>query len=127
MNIPSNLLYTKDHEWIKIDGLYATIGITDFAQSSLGDVVYVDIEKLDEFLEAGEIFGVVEAVKTVADLYMPLTGEVIETNSALEESPQLVNSDPYGDGWIIRIKLNDNQVSKDLIDASAYSDLVSTE
>ncbi|MCY3998167.1 MAG: glycine cleavage system protein GcvH [Flavobacteriaceae bacterium] len=127
MNIPSNLLYTKDHEWIKIDGPYATIGITDFAQSSLGDVVYVDIEKLDEFLEAGEIFGVVEAVKTVADLYMPLTGEVIETNSALEESPQLVNSDPYGDGWIIRIKLNDNQVSKDLIDASAYSDLVSTE
>ncbi len=127
MSIPSDILYTKDHEWVKIDGYYATIGITDFAQSSLGDVVYVDIEKLDESLQAGEIFGVVEAVKTVADLYMPLAGKVIEINSALEESPQLVNSDPYGEGWIIRIKLNDNKISRDLMDATAYSDLVDIE
>lgn len=127
MSIPSDLLYTKDHEWIKIDGQYALVGITEFAQSSLGDVVYVDIEKLDESLDSGEIFGVVEAVKTVADLFMPLDGEVVEINSALEESPQLINSDPYGDGWIIRIKLKDSKDSQDLLDASAYSNLILSE
>ncbi|MCY4161813.1 MAG: glycine cleavage system protein GcvH [Flavobacteriaceae bacterium] len=127
MKIPSNLLYTKDHEWIKIDGQYAFVGITDFAQSSLGDVVYVDIEKLDESLNAGEIFGVVEAVKTVADLFMPVDGQVIELNEALQDSPQLVNDDPYGKGWIIRIKIEENKDFRDLIDASAYSNLVLSE
>ncbi|MCY4299541.1 MAG: glycine cleavage system protein GcvH [Flavobacteriaceae bacterium] len=127
MSIPSNLLYTKDHEWIKIDGQYAFVGITDFAQSSLGDVVYVDIEKLDESLNAGEIFGVVEAVKTVADLFMPVDGQVIELNEALQDSPQLVNDDPYGKGWIIRIKIEENKDFRDLIDASAYSNLVLSE
>ena len=104
MNIPSDLHYTKDHEWVKIEGDTATVGVTDFAQGELGDIVYVEIETEGESLDAGEVFGTVEAVKTVSDLFMPVSGEVIEFNSALESNPELVNSDPYGEGWMIKIK-----------------------
>lgn len=107
MNIPSDLLYTKDHEWIKIDGDIATVGVTDFAQGELGDIVYVEIETVGESFEAGDVFGTVEAVKTVSDLFMPLSGEVIEFNESLESNPEAVNSDPYGDGWMIKIKISD--------------------
>lgn len=107
MNIPSDLFYTKDHEWIKIDGDIATIGVTDFAQGELGDIVYVEIETVGESFESGEVFGTVEAVKTVSDLFMPLSGEVIEFNEALESSPETVNSDPYGDGWMIKVKISE--------------------
>ena len=107
MNIPSELKYTKDHEWIKIEEDVVTIGITDFAQGELGDIVYVEIETEGESLETAEVFGTVEAVKTVSDLFMPVSGEVIEFNSALESNPELVNSDPYGEGWMIKIKISD--------------------
>ena len=100
MNIPAELKYTKDHEWIKVDGDIITVGITDFAQSELGDIVYVEVETVDETLEAEEVFGTVEAVKTVSDLFLPVSGEIIEFNEALEDDPELVNSDPYGDGWL---------------------------
>jgi len=107
MNIPSELLYTKDHEWVKIEGDIATVGVTDFAQGELGDIVYVEIETEGENLEAGEVFGTVEAVKTVSDLFMPVSGEVIEINEDLEGTPEVVNSDPYGKGWMIKIKISD--------------------
>lgn len=107
MNIPSDLLYTKDHEWIKMDGDIATIGVTDFAQGELGDIVYVEIETVGESFDSGDVFGTVEAVKTVSDLFMPLSGEVIEFNEALESNPETVNSDPYGDGWMIKVKVSD--------------------
>ena len=107
MNIPADLFYTKDHEWIKIDGDIATIGVTDFAQGELGDIVYVEIETVGESLDSGEVFGTVEAVKTVSDLFMPLSGEIIEFNESLESSPETVNSDPYGDGWMIKVKISD--------------------
>src|SRR5690606_21463595 len=107
MNIPSDLKYTKDHEWVKMEGDIATIGITDFAQSELGDIVYVEVETLDETLQAEEIFGTVEAVKTVSDLFLPLSGEIIEFNEALEDEPEKVNTDPYGDGWMIKVKCSD--------------------
>ncbi|MEJ2112144.1 MAG: glycine cleavage system protein GcvH, partial [Flavobacteriaceae bacterium] len=107
MNIPSELKYTKDHEWVKIEGGTATIGITDFAQGELGDIVYVEVETLDETLDAEEIFGTVEAVKTVSDLFLPLSGEIVEFNESLEDEPEKVNSDPYGEGWIIKIKFSD--------------------
>ncbi len=107
MNIPADLHYTKDHEWIKIEGDTATVGITDFAQGELGDIVYVEIETEGESLEAGDVFGTVEAVKTVSDLFMPLSGEVIEVNSSLEANPEIVNSDPYGEGWMVKIKVSD--------------------
>jgi glycine cleavage system H protein len=124
MNIPSELKYTKDHEWIQIEGTIATIGITDFAQGELGDIVYVDVDTLDDTLTEGEVFGSVEAVKTVSDLFMPLTGEVIEFNDALEDDPELVNSDPYNKGWMIKIKFTDNSQLEDLLDAAAYESLV---
>lgn len=124
MNIPSELKYTKDHEWIAIDGDVATVGITDFAQSELGDIVYVEVETLDETLEAEEIFGTVEAVKTVSDLFMPLSGEVIEFNESLEDEPEKVNSDPYGDGWMIKIKLADLSQIDNLLSADAYKDII---
>ena len=124
MNIPSELKYTKDHEWIKIDGDIATVGITDFAQSELGDIVYVDVDTLDDTVEQDEVFGTVEAVKTVSDLFMPLTGEVIEFNEALEDSPESVNKDPYGDGWMIKVKLSDTGQIDSLLDAEAYKELV---
>lgn len=107
MNIPSDLHYTKDHEWVKIEGDIATVGITDFAQGELGDIVYVEIETEGESINAGEVFGTVEAVKTVSDLFMPVSGEIIEVNTELEASPESVNSDPYGDGWMIKIKISD--------------------
>lgn len=107
MNIPSDLLYTKDHEWVKIDGDIATVGVTDFAQGELGDIVYVEIETEGESIDAGEVFGTVEAVKTVSDLFMPVSGEVIEVNEVLESNPEVVNSDPYGEGWMIKIKISD--------------------
>ena len=124
MNIPSELKYTKDHEWIQIEGTIATIGITDFAQGELGDIVYVDVDTLDDTLAEGEVFGSVEAVKTVSDLFMPLTGEVIEFNDALEDDPELVNSDPYNKGWMIKIEFTDNSQLEDLLDAAAYESLV---
>ena len=124
MNIPSELKYTKDHEWIQIEGTIATIGITDFAQGELGDIVYVDVDTLDDTIAEGEVFGSVEAVKTVSDLFMPLTGEVIEFNDALEDDPELVNSDPYNKGWMIKIEFTDNTQLEDLLDAAAYENLV---
>jgi glycine cleavage system H protein len=124
MNIPAELKYTKDHEWIKIEGNVATVGITDFAQGELGDIVYVDVDTLDDTVEEGEVFGSVEAVKTVSDLFMPLSGEVIEFNDTLEEDPELVNSDPYNKGWMIKIEFTDNTQLEDLLDAAAYESLV---
>jgi glycine cleavage system H protein len=124
MNVPEELKYTKDHEWVKIEGDIATIGITDFAQGELGDIVYVEVETLDDTLEADAVFGSVEAVKTVSDLFMPLTGEVIAFNEALEDTPETVNEDPYGEGWMIKIKLTDPSAIKDLLDAADYNRLV---
>ena len=124
MNVPEELKYTKDHEWVKIEGDIATIGITDFAQGELGDIVYVEVETLDDTLEADAVFGSVEAVKTVSDLFMPLTGEVIAFNEALEDTPETVNEDPYGEGWMIKIKLTDPSAIKDLLDAADYTRLV---
>ena len=124
MNIPSELKYTKDHEWIKIEGDTATIGITDFAQSELGDIVYVDVDTLDDTVDKDEVFGSVEAVKTVSDLFMPLTGEVIEFNEGLEDEPELVNKDPYGNGWMIKVAIADASQIDDLLDAQAYQDLI---
>ncbi|QXP72983.1 glycine cleavage system protein GcvH [Tenacibaculum sp. AHE15PA] len=124
MNIPSELKYTKDHEWVKIEEGVATIGITSFAQGELGDIVYVDVDTLDESLDIEEVFGSVEAVKTVSDLFMPLSGEVIEFNEALEDEPELVNSDPYGDGWMIKVKLSDDSQIPDLLSAEAYQELI---
>lgn len=124
MNIPAQLKYTKDHEWISIDGEVATVGITDFAQGELGDIVYVEVETLDETLEADEIFGTVEAVKTVSDLFLPLSGEIIEFNTLLEDEPEKVNSDPYGEGWMIKIKISDTSQIDKLLTADAYKELV---
>ena len=124
MNIPSDLKFTKDHEWIKIENTIATIGITDFAQGELGDIVYVDVDTLDDSVEEGEVFGSVEAVKTVSDLFMPLTGEVIEFNSALEDEPELVNTDPYGEGWMIKMSISDSSQIENLLDAEAYKELI---
>ncbi|WP_425390187.1 glycine cleavage system protein GcvH [Ekhidna sp.] len=118
MNIPSDLHYTKDHEWVKIDGDVATVGVTDFAQGELGDIVYVEIETEGESLNVGDVFGTVEAVKTVSDLFMPVSGEVIEVNGDLESNPEVVNSDPYGDGWMIKIKISDK--GDHLISAEDY-------
>ncbi|MCK9270468.1 MAG: glycine cleavage system protein GcvH [Bacteroidales bacterium] len=124
MNIPDNLKYTKEHEWVKIDGDIATIGITDYAQNELGDIVFIEIETEGETLEREETFGSIEAVKTVSDLFMPLGGEVLEFNSALEQAPETVNRDPYGDGWIIKVKIADKGEIKDLLDAEAYKNLI---
>lgn len=124
MNIPSELKYTKDHEWIKVEGDTAIIGITDFAQSELGDIVYVEVDTLDDTVEREDVFGSVEAVKTVSDLFMPLTGEVIEFNEQLEEEPELVNSDPYGAGWMIKATISDASQIDDLLDAEAYKALI---
>ncbi|OIQ40934.1 MAG: glycine cleavage system protein H [Bacteroidetes bacterium MedPE-SWsnd-G1] len=124
MNIPADLKYTKDHEWIKIDGDVATVGITDFAQGELGDIVYVDVDTVDEEVDKDEVFGSVEAVKTVSDLFMPLTGEVIEFNEALEDAPEVVNSDAYGEGWMIKIKISDASEVDGLLDAEAYKTII---
>ena len=124
MNTPSNLKYTKDHEWISVDGDIATVGITDFAQSELGDIVYVEVETLDEILDKDEVFGTVEAVKTVSDLFIPLSGEVIEFNESLESEPEKVNSDAYGEGWMIKIKISNPEEINQLIDAESYKELI---
>ncbi len=124
MNVPDNLQYTADHEWIKIDGDIATIGITDFAQHELGDIVFVEMDLVGEQLEQHEVFGTVEAVKTVSDLFLPMAGEVLELNSALEDNPGLVNSDPYGEGWIIKLKISNADEAKSLLAAPAYIDLI---
>ena len=124
MNIPAELKYTKDHEWVRIEGDVATIGITDFAQSELGDIVYVEVETEGETLDREEVFGTVEAVKTVSDLFMPVTGEIIEFNTALESSPETVNSDAYGEGWMIKVKMTDLSQVADLLDAEAYQAIV---
>jgi glycine cleavage system H protein len=124
MNIPEELKYTKDHEWIRIDGEILTIGITDFAQSELGDIVYVEVDTLDETLEAEAVFGTVEAVKTVSDLFLPVSGEIIELNEALEDAPEQVNEDPYGAGWIVKVKCSDVSEIESLLDATAYKALI---
>lgn len=124
MNIPQNLKYTKDHEWVSVSGDIATIGITDFAQSELGDIVYVEIETEGETLSQEEVFGSVEAVKTVSDLFMPLSGEIIEFNAGLEANPESVNTDPYGDGWMVKVKMSDTSELEGLLDAAAYEALV---
>jgi len=124
MNIPADLKYTKDHEWIKIENGIATVGITDFAQSELGDIVYVDVETVDDSIDQNEVFGSVEAVKTVSDLFMPLSGEIVEFNENLEDTPEKVNSDPYGEGWMIKIKLSDSSQIDSLLDATAYKEVV---
>lgn len=124
MNIPSELKYTKDHEWVKLEGDVATIGITDFAQSELGDIVYVEVETVDETLAADEVFGTVEAVKTVSDLFLPLSGEITEFNESLEDEPEKVNSDPYGDGWMIKVKCSDLSEAENLMSADDYKALI---
>lgn len=124
MNIPQNLKYTKDHEWVVVEGDIATIGITDFAQSELGDIVFVDITTEGESLDQEEVFGSVEAVKTVSDLFMPISGEIIELNEKLDGDPELVNSDPYGDGWMIKVKITHASQLNDLLDAAAYEALI---
>ena len=124
MEIKPELKYTKDHEWISIDGDNATIGITDYAQGELGDIVYVEIEALGEQLDKEEIFGSVEAVKTVSDLFLPVSGEITEMNEGLEDNPELINDDPYGEGWIIKMKISDQGELTDLLSADAYKKLI---
>ena len=124
MNIPAELKYTKDHEWVKIEGDTAIVGITDFAQSELGDIVFVDVESVDEELNAGEVFGSVEAVKTVSDLYLPVSGKVIEFNEDLESEPELVNTDPYGKGWIIKLKIANDADQSELLSAEQYQEVI---
>jgi len=120
MNVPAELKYTKEHEWIRVDGDEAFVGITDYAQSQLGDIVFVECETVGDNLQAGDTFGTIEAVKTVSDLYLPVAGEVLEFNGDLEGEPELVNKDPYGKGWIVRIAIKDNSQLDDLLDAKAY-------
>ena len=124
MNIPANLKYTKDHEWVSLDGDIATVGITDFAQKELGDIVYVEVETLDQTLAKDEVFGTVEAVKTVSDLFLPLSGEIIEFNEELETTPEAVNSDPYGAGWMVKVKVSDASEIDGLLSADAYKELI---
>ena len=124
MNIPADLKYTKDHEWLKIDGDVATVGITDFAQNELGDIVYVEIETEGETLDKEEVFGSVEAVKTVSDLFMPVSGEIIAFNEEIEGTPEVVNEDPYGKGWMVKIKLSDLTEVEGLLSAGAYQELI---
>ena len=124
MKIPKDLKYTNDHEWVKIEGDVATVGITDFAQGELGDIVYVEVETVDETLDREEVFGTVEAVKTVSDLFTPLSGEIIEFNQSLEDEPEKVNSDPYGEGWMVKIRFSDASEIDDLLSAEEYSEVV---
>jgi glycine cleavage system H protein len=124
MNIPENLKYTKEHEWVKVDGDVATVGITDYAQTELGDIVFVEIETEGETLDQDETFGTVEAVKTVSDLFMPVTGEIVEKNEALDDEPELVNKDPYEKGWMIKIKMSDASQANGLLDADAYKEAI---
>ncbi|MBM78557.1 MAG: glycine cleavage system protein H [Crocinitomicaceae bacterium] len=125
MNVPKDLKYTKDHEWVKIEDDIAIVGVTDFAQGELGDIVYVEVETVDEELDREEVFGTVEAVKTVSDLFMPISGEVIEFNESLEETPEKVNEDPYGKGWMIKIKITDSSELEDLLSPEDYESSIS--
>ena len=124
MNIPSNLKYTKDHEWVLIEGEVATVGITDFAQKELGDIVYVEVETLDQTLDKDEVFGTVEAVKTVSGLFLPLSGEIIEFNDDLEANPESVNTDPYGKGWMVKVKIANTAEIEELLSSDAYKQLI---
>ena len=124
MKIPKDLKYTNDHEWVKVEGDIATVGITDFAQGELGDIVYVEVETVDETLEREEVFGTVEAVKTVSDLFAPLSGEIVEFNQSLEDEPEKVNSDPYGEGWMVKIRFSDASQLDDLLSAEEYTEVV---
>ncbi|MFD1094220.1 glycine cleavage system protein GcvH [Salegentibacter chungangensis] len=124
MNIPQDLKYTKDHEWVKIEGDTATVGITDFAQRELGDIVYVEVETVDEELDREEVFGTVEAVKTVSDLFLPLSGEITEFNESLEDEPEKVNNDPYGEGWMIKIKFSEASELEDLLSPEDYKEII---
>ena len=124
MNIPAKLKYTKDHEWVKIEGDVATVGITDFAQKELGDIVYVEVETLDQTLDKDEVFGTVEAVKTVSDLFLPLSGEIIEFNEDLEATPENVNTDPYGDGWMVKVKIANLDEVAELLSDEQYKELI---
>ena len=124
MNVPVDLKYTKDHEWVKIEGDTATVGITDFAQGELGDIVYVEVETLDETLDKDEVFGTVEAVKTVSDLFLPLSGEIIAFNDSLEAEPEKVNQDPYGEGWMIKVKIANPNEIESLLDDKAYKEII---
>ena len=120
MNIPDNLKYTKEHEWVRLEGDVAVVGITDFAQGELGDIVFVEVETVDEKLDADEVFGTVEAVKTVSDLFLPVAGEIVEFNEAVEDDPALVNNDPYGEGWLIKVKVSNPADVDGLLDGEAY-------
>ncbi|MFD2517767.1 glycine cleavage system protein GcvH [Salinimicrobium flavum] len=124
MKVPKDLKYTNDHEWVKIEGDIATVGITDFAQGELGDIVYVEVETVNETLDREEVFGTVEAVKTVSDLFAPLSGEIIEFNESLEDEPEKVNSDPYGEGWMVKIKFTDASEVDDLLTAEEYTEVI---
>lgn len=124
MSIPANLKYTKDHEWVSLEGDIATVGITHFAQKELGDIVYVEVETLDQTLEKDEVFGTVEAVKTVSDLFLPLSGKIIEFNETLESKPEIVNSDPYGEGWMIKIKISNSAEIDSLLSSESYKELI---
>jgi glycine cleavage system H protein len=125
MNVPKNLKYTNDHEWVKVDGEIATIGITDFAQGELGDIVYVEVDTIDETLDKEEVFGTVEAVKTVSDLFMPISGEILEFNESLETNPEKVNDNPYEDGWMIKIKISDSSELEELLSPEDYENTIS--
>lgn len=124
MNIPSNLRYSKEHEWVRVEGDMAVIGISDFAQSELGDMVFIEVETVGETLDKDEVFGSVEAVKTVSDLFMPVSGKIVEFNEAVEASPESVNSDPYGEGWLIKVRMSDPSELDALMDAAAYADMI---
>ncbi len=124
MNFPQNLKYTNEHEWIRVEGDIAYVGITDYAQEQLGDIVFVDIPTVGESPEAGEVFGTIEVVKTISDLFLPVAGEVLEQNEALEENPELVNKDPYGEGWLIKMKPADVKAVEDLLDAEGYKEVI---
>ena len=124
MSVPNNLKYTKDHEWVRVEGDEAYIGITDFAQGELGDIVFIDVDTVDETLDKEAVFGSIEAVKTVSDLFLPVGGEVVEFNEELEDNPEKVNSDPYGDGWIIKVKVSDASELDELLSADEYSELI---
>ncbi|MFT4969532.1 MAG: glycine cleavage system H protein [Chitinophagales bacterium] len=124
MNVPGELKYSKEHEWVKVDGDIAYVGVTDFAQSELGDIVFVEIDTVGDSIDANEIFGTIEAVKTVSDLFMPVSGEVLEFNEKLEDDPELVNSDAYGEGWLVKIKLSKPEELDGLMDAAAYKDMI---
>ncbi len=124
MNIPENLLYTEDHEWVKLDGDYAFIGVTDFAQKELGDIVFVEVETIDEPLEKGDSFGTIEAVKTVSDMFMPIGGTVVEFNEEIESDPEVINKDPYEKGWIVKIKISDKSDLDELLDKDAYAAII---